>query len=194
MGYAARHPERLATCLIEDMDIAPRVPEANAFVVLTEYDGLFDRFAANKQALLQNFLDVGYPQSFLDKALDQGRMEAAQDDNPLIKEKPNSAGAWWSHVNPDFRRYCYPKVLSTQQGGLDCDTVSKGNVPCHILVAGQETGTVCIEESVLEMHQRLGGDPKATIHRYPTAGHSIHSTAAQDFIATVRQILESVAK
>lgn len=196
MGYAATHPERLAACLIEDMDIAPRVPEANGFVVLGDYEGLFDRLASSEQEMLTKFLDVGYPQAFLDKALDQGRIEEAKDDNPLLENAP-SPGSCWSHVNPDFRKYCYPKVLSTQQGGIDCDTIAKGKtlVPCHILVAGQDMGTVCIEESVLEMHQRLGSDPKATIHRYPTAGHSIHSTAAEEFFDTVRQILvKSVGK
>lgn len=193
MGYGATHPERLAACLIEDMDIAPRVPTKNGFVVLKDYEGLFDRYAASKEEMMQRFLDAGYPQSFLDKALSQGRIDAAKDDNPLLESGP-AEGSWWSHCNPDFRKYCYPQVLSTKQGGLDCDTISKGNIPCHILVAGQETGTVCIEEAVQEMHKRLGCEPKSTIHRFPTAGHSIHSTAPEEFIATVRQILQSVAK
>lgn len=190
LGYAATFPERLAACVIEDMDIAPREPSQNGFVVLKDYKGLFHRAASTKDELVERFLAVGYPQSFIDKALDEGRIEQEQNDH--------DDGSWWSHVNPDFRKYCYQHVLSTTQGQTDCDTIAEYNnnkvhdpIPCHILVANEE-GTVCKEESIQDMKQRLKNH--ATVHRFPTAGHSIHNTASEEFLATLSVILQSVGE
>jgi pimeloyl-ACP methyl ester carboxylesterase len=183
MGYAARYPERLAACIIEDMDIAEREPSANGLVQLSEYPGVFDRQGSTQEGVVQALKTAGYPDSFLERALRQGRIERHRQLQPV---EPNAC--WWSHINPDFRKFCYPHILSTGQSRTDCHTIKKqqDTFPCHILVAGRE-GTVCVEESVQEMKTILGD--RATIHRYPTAGHSIHSTAALEFIDTLRAII-----
>lgn len=181
LGYAASCPERVAALVIEDMDISERNPDANAFVKLKPYSGVFDRERKSKEEIIQALIDVGYPQSFIDKGLATGRIEPNPMANP-----PGST--WWSHVNPDFRKFCYQTVLSTSQGRKDCQTIANLDVgfPVHVMVAGED-GTVCIEESIKEMEQILGD--KLTIHRYPKAGHSIHSTTATEFQETLENII-----
>jgi hypothetical protein len=92
-------------------------------------------------------------------------------------------------MNPDFRRLCYETVLATDHGRRDCQIIARQSpwLPCHVMVAGKE-GTVCTEESIQEMKYILGD--QLTIHRYPLAGHSIHSTDAQAFCRTVEELVQ----
>lgn len=187
LGYAAQHPHQVAALIIEDMDIAERTPGAHGVVQLKPYEGVFDRQRDSKDKLVRALLDVGYPQTFIEKGLVTGRIE---------QHAASSSGSttWWSHINPDFRRLCYEHVLSTSQGRRDCQRLAslfsekKADFPVHVLVAGKE-GTVCIEDSIQEMKLILGND--LTVHRYPEAGHSIHSTAAEKFQENIKSIISS---
>lgn len=187
LGYAAAHPERIAALIIEDMDIAERSPGAHGIVKLKPYDGVFDRHRPSKELVLKALQEVGYPPEFLEKGLASGRIEPNRNDT-------SGGGSWWTHINPDFRKLCYPHVLSTSQARNDCTRLSllcqenKIGFPCHVLIAGQE-GTVCIEESIQEMKQILSS--QLTIHRYPTAGHSIHSTSPQYYRTTLTRIIQA---
>ena len=181
LGYAAVHPERIAALIIEDMDIAERNPGTHGVVQLEPYEGVFDRKRDNKEALVQALRDVGYPDSFIERGLSTGRIE------------PNAQGSdlesWWSHINPDFRKLCYQHILSTSQGREDCRSIKSldgHDFQVHVMVAGKE-GTVCIEESVQEMKSILGD--RLTIHRFPDADHSIHSSSPGVFRQTVRNII-----
>eukprot|EP00977_Amphora_coffeiformis_P009103 scaffold2069_cov187-Amphora_coffeaeformis.AAC.20 len=159
------------------MDIAKRDPHASGIIQLKPYDGVFDQRRPTKESMIQALVDVGYSPSFIDKALDSGRIAPA--DN----------GDWWSEVNPDFRKLCYPAVLNTHNGQKDCRTVAenKCKFDCHVLVAGTK-GTVCMEESIQEMKEIL--QDQLTVHRFPGAGHSIHSTASDEFLALVQAIID----
>jgi pimeloyl-ACP methyl ester carboxylesterase len=190
LGYAATYPEQIAALIIEDMDIAERTPDAHGVVQLIPYVGVFDRQRDSKDMLIQALIDVGYPYSFIEKGLATGRIEPNAAD-------PSGSATWWSHINPDFRKLCYQHVLSTSQGRRDCQTIAsllnerKADFPVHVLVAGEE-GTVCIEESIQEMKQILGYG--LTIHRYPDAGHSIHSTEPEKFRETIKSIIDAAGE
>lgn len=184
LGYAATHPEKIAALVIEDMDIAERTPDGNGLVQLKPYDGVFDRQRSTKESLVQALKDVGYPDSFVEKALGNGRIEP----NAMAPQ----SSTWWTHVNPDFRKLCYPHVLSTSQGREDCRTLAslfkekKISFPIHVMVAGEE-GTVCHEDSIQEMIEILGD--QLTVHRYPDAGHSIHSTEPTKYQEAINTII-----
>eukprot|EP00980_Cylindrotheca_fusiformis_P004974 scaffold1054_cov124-Cylindrotheca_fusiformis.AAC.14 len=188
LGYAAKHPDQIAALIIEDMDIAERSPDAHGAVQLKQYAGEFDRERDSKEQLVQALIDAGYPQSYVEKGLATGRIE------PNVAN-PSGQNTWWSHINPDFRKLCYRHVLSTPQGRRDCQRIASllndksFDFPVHVLVAGED-GTVCIEESIQEMKQILGDH--LTIHRYPNAGHSIHSTEPDNFLETMESIIKSV--
>ncbi|CAJ1961427.1 unnamed protein product [Cylindrotheca closterium] len=185
LGYAATYPDKIAALVIEDMDIEERSPTSNGLVQLKPYDGVFDRQRNSKESLVQALKEVGYPDSFVERALGNGRLE------PNAKAPQSST--WWSHISPDFRKLCYEHVLSTSQGKADCRTLAslfkekKIDFSIHVLVAGKD-GTVCIEESIQEMNEILG-DEQLTIHRYPNAGHSIHSTEALKYQETINDII-----
>lgn len=179
LAYAAQHPTQVAAVIIEDMDISVRDPTAHGIIQLKPYDGVFDRQRATKQDIVQALSDVGYPDSFIDKALETGR---------IVPPATADGTAWWSQVNPDFRKLCYPHILSTDKGRIDCQTLAKTSphIPCHVLVAGTE-GTVCSDDSIQEMQDIMGN--QLTVHRFPTAGHSIHSTASEEYLALVNDII-----
>jgi pimeloyl-ACP methyl ester carboxylesterase len=187
LGYAATHPDRVASVIIEDMDIEERSPDTHGIVQLKPYHGCFDRERETKDLLIQALETVGYSPSFIEKGLASGRIEANQNADP-----PGST--WWTHINPDFRKLCYEHVLSTSQGRKDCQRISsllkvnknEINFPVHLLVAGND-GTVCIEESIQEMKQILGD--ALTIHRFLNAGHSIHSTEPQKYCESINSII-----
>ena len=180
LAYAARHAAQVAAVIIEDMDISIRDPTAHGIIQLKQYDGVFERQRATKQDMVQALSDVGYPDSFIDKALATGRIVPPATAN----------GTWWSQVNPDFRKLCYPHILSTDKGHIDCQTLAKTSpyIPCHVLVAGAE-GTVCRDDSIQEMQDIMGN--QLTVHRFPTAGHSIHSTASEEYLALVNDIIRA---
>jgi pimeloyl-ACP methyl ester carboxylesterase len=185
LSYAATYPDKIAALVIEDMDIEERIPTSNGLVQLKDYDGVFDRQRDSKEALIQALKHVGYPDSFVERALGNGRLEQ--------NAKAPQSSTWWSHINPDFRKLCYEHVLSTSQGKADCRTLAslfkenKIDFPIHVLLAGKE-GTVCIEDSIQEMKEILG-DEQLTVHRYPDAAHSIHSTEPLKYQGTINDII-----
>ncbi|KAL3939767.1 MAG: hypothetical protein SGBAC_005570 [Bacillariaceae sp.] len=185
LGYAATHPDKIAALVIEDMDIAERTPDSNGLVQIKPYGGVFDRQRSTKESMIQALKDVGYPDSYVERALGNGRIE------PNAKAPQSST--WWSHINPDFRKLCYQHLLSTSRARADCHTLAslfeekKINFPIHLLVAGEE-GTVCIEDSIQEMIAILADD-QLTVHRYPSAGHSIHSTEPVKYQETINDII-----
>lgn len=186
LAYGAKYPQHAAAIVMEDMDIAVRNPTAHGIIQLKPCKGVFSQGYATQAAAVQALLDVGYPQNFVDKALATDRLQQRSD------------GTWWSHVNPDFRKLCYPNILSTSKGKTDCQTLatqsstSSQKIPVHVLVAGTE-GTVCSEESLQEMRKILAAEDQLTIHRFPTAGHSIHSTAPDEYMAVLRNIIRDCA-
>jgi pimeloyl-ACP methyl ester carboxylesterase len=186
LGYAAKYPETLAAVVVEDMDIQPR-PSSTSPVPIPDFekvgDGrkLFQRRAASKEEMTAILTQrYNYGADRVDEWWQQGRL-VVQDDQSVR-----------SNVNPDFRRLCYQHVLSTENGRRDCRTIAANtpSLPCHIMVAGT-TGTVCFEESISEMKEILGD--QLSIHRYPDAGHSIHSSDKEKFLSTMEQIIQSVS-
>jgi len=177
LAYAATYPENVAALIMEDMDIIPRPVAEAPFQVLADTDDIFDRRADSVEAATAKLKQAGYPESRIDRWVAEGRIEQLDD------------GSWWSHVNPMFRKLCYEHVLSSCKGRVNCHTIANSDdmtFPVHVLVAGSE-GTVCKDESIEEMKEILGD--QLTIHRYPTAGHSIHSSATEEFLATVESII-----
>lgn len=178
LGYAAKYP--LAALVIEDMDIVPR-PESPVSIpkVTSSY---FQRQASSKEEMVAALVEsYNYPKDRIEDWFTSGR----------ISVKPD--GTVWSNMNPDFRRLCYPHVLSTDYGQRDCRTIASAitpSLPCHVMVAGTE-GTVCFEESIEEMKTILG--QQLTVHRFPQAGHSIHGSDKEGFIKTMEDIIESVS-
>lgn len=178
LAYAAQHPDRVAALIIEDMDIQNRPPKTGVFNF--ENDVVhFDRAHKTKDTIIDFMLKGGYKIESINRWIEQDRIEQLAD------------GSWWSHVNPMFRNLCYQHVLGTDNGKIDCKQIVEqgSSFPCHVLVAG-ERGTVCSEGSVQEMKAILGG--RLTIHRYPAATHSIHSSAREEFLRTVETIVQSV--
>jgi pimeloyl-ACP methyl ester carboxylesterase len=177
LGYAAKYPETLAAVVIEDMDIQPRPTPPAA----PQFGTLFQRRATTREELTASLQSHGYSSLRIEEWWQQGR---------VMEE--NDGATVWSHVNPDFRRLCYPHVLATEYGRRDCRTIATATntVPCHVLVAGAE-GTVCFDDSIDEMKTILGD--QLTVHRYPDAGHSIHNSVPQEFCKTMEEILRTAA-
>ena len=180
LAYAAAHPENVAALVIEDMDIQVRLPETAPFEVTTDS---FDRQSKTLETATTNLKKAGYPDSRIERWVEEGRIEQQGD------------GSWWSHVNPLFRKLCYQHVLGTAKGQRDCQSIANiddksMSFPVHLMVAGSE-GTVCNEESVQQMKAILGDQLK--IHRYPEAGHSIHSSATEEFLKTMESIIADVS-
>lgn len=176
LGYAAKYP--LAAVVVEDMDIIPRPESPVSIPKVTSY---FQRQASSKEEMVAALGEsYNYPTDHIEGWFASGR----------ISVKPD--GTVWSNMNPDFRRLCYPHVLSTDYGQRDCRTIASAtpSLPCHVMVAGTE-GTVCFEESIEEMKTILG--QQLTVHRYPQAGHSIHGSDKEGFIKTMEDIIESVS-
>ena len=182
LAYAATHPQHVAALVIEDMDIQVRPIETAPFPVVITDGASFDRQSETLEAAITKLKDSGYPVSRIDRWVEEGRIEPQED------------GSYWSHVNPLFRKFCYQHVLGTVKGKQDCQSIANGSqsmsFPVHLLVAGSE-GTVCKEDSVQEMKAILGD--RLTIHRYPTAGHSIHSSATEEFLQTMESIIADVS-
>ena len=179
LAYAATHPENVAALVIEDMDIMPRPIDSAPFQVMTNdrKDEIFDRQADSLETAISNLKAAGYPDSRIERWTNEGRIEQQED------------GTWWSHVNPMFRKLCYQHVLSTSKGRHNCQHIADSDeldFPVHLLVAGSEE-TVCEEESIEEMKAMLGD--QLTIHRFPSAGHSIHSSAAEEFLKTMKSVV-----
>lgn len=180
LAYAATHPEHVAALVIEDMDIQARPVETAPFpVVIT--DASFDRHSKTLETATTKLKRAGYPNSRIDRWVEEGRIEPQED------------GSYWSHINPLFRKLCYQHVLGTAKGQRDFRSIASDksiSFPVYLLVAGSE-GTICNEESVQEMKTILGD--QLTIHRYPTAGHSIHSSATKEFLQTMESIIANVS-
>mmetsp|Transcript_31895 Transcript_31895/g.52618 ORF Transcript_31895/g.52618 Transcript_31895/m.52618 type:complete len:335 (-) Transcript_31895:13-1017(-) len=186
LAYAAKYPETLAAVVVEDMDIEPR-PSSSSPVPIPDFnsvDGdrqLFQRRAASKNEMT-TILSEQYNYS-------PDRIEGWWQEGRLVIEEKDDNSVW-SNVNPDFRRLCYQHVLSTENGRRDCQTIAANSpsLQCHVMVAGSD-GTVCFLESIAEMKKILGD--QLTVHSYPEAGHSIHSSAKEKFLETMERIIES---
>jgi len=182
LAYAATYPEHVAALIMEDMDIVPRpIAEAPFQVMANDDKDVFDRQTDSLESAISNLKQAGYPDSRIERWVTEGRIEKRDD------------GSWWSHVNPIFRKLCYQHVLSTSKGRENCQSIAASNhmkFPVHVLVAGKE-GTVCHEDSLDEMMNILGD--QLTIHRYPSAGHSIHSSETVQFLQTIKSIIADVS-
>jgi pimeloyl-ACP methyl ester carboxylesterase len=190
LGFAATYPQLVKVLIMEDMDIGRRPISAAPFQV-RQKDEPFDRQFTSKEAAVQGLLDAGYPMDRIETWLEQGRVEPK-------KEKGTQTKLWWSHVNPDFRRLCYQHIADTDRGMQDCQSIAAAAssditsslFPVHVLVAG-EAQTICREESLQDMKEILGN--RLTIHRFTNASHSIHSSAREEYLETIRDIVTSIS-
>jgi pimeloyl-ACP methyl ester carboxylesterase len=172
MAYAASYPSQIATLIVEDMDIAPRVTQPFQLT----YDPPFERQFSSAELATKVFEDMGYPSNRVNKLIQEGRI-AQRDD------KDNQ---WWSHVNPDFRRLCYKQIMALPRAQSDWKQIAKDQLPTYLLVAGADQ-TVCLEDSLEEMQ---GVYPQVQMRRYQTATHSIHNSDREEFLALLNTIVK----
>ena len=176
ISYAASHPTQIATLIVEDMDTAPRTTQPFQLT----YDPPFERSFESAELATDTFVHMGYPLNRVEKWVKEGRI--AENST---KKNDSSTPEWWSHVNPDFRRLCYKKIMALSRAQEDWRKLSTETFPTYLLVAGPGQ-TVCLEESLKEMQEVY---PSAVMHRYPTATHSIHNSNRDEFIELLNRIL-----
>lgn len=184
MSYASKYPEDVAALVIEDMDIGVRKIESSPVRTLdaNKVQG-FQREFDSKDGAISSLTNVGYKIEMIERWLADGR----------IREMPN--GNYWSDVNPEFRLLCYRAFLDSGSGEAAWEDIASqssaiASFPCHLMVAGVD-GTVCDAQSVKRM-QDIMGRKRLTVHEYPDAGHSIHNTARDEYMATLNNIIQGV--
>lgn len=196
LAYAATYPDNVMALIIEDMDIVPRPADSSSFQVMANTDKVFDQRMNSLESSIANLKKAGYPDARVESWAKEGRIEH------LVDKDGDGSTYWWSHVNPMFRKLCYQHVLATSKARENCHHITNSSIdnednlhldfPVHLLVAGSDGGTVCKEESVQEMKKILGD--QLTIHRYPSATHSIHSSAPEEFHATIESIISDASQ
>jgi len=117
MSFAARYPELICALVIEDMDIQTR-SLSQSHVQSRDHKATlgFDRelgkqkgTTCTKQDVLAAFAAEGYPESQVQKWLDDGN----GDDRRVEHVGTDHC---YSHVNPAFRLLCYQQFFETNHG------------------------------------------------------------------------------
>lgn len=190
LAYAAKYPQQVAALIIEDMDIARRSAESSPIPISFQNNEgknpiLFDRQFASQQEAMQALENKGYPRDRIEKFAKEGRIRKV--------DRSSSSSFWWCDVNPDFRFFCYMHILDTSNGAdawqsLCRQTEESLLFPCHVLVA--DNGGICQEDSLDVMKSSM--KDRCQIHRFPTANHSIHNSAKEDFLSALNHIIQSI--
>jgi hypothetical protein len=117
--------------------------------------------------------------------------------------RPLPGGRWWSDINPAAHRLARAHVLASPDAIAAWDRLAAaasgggsggGALPfaVHVWVAGRE-GTVCAWDGpggVADMAARL---PGAAVREFPGAGHSIHNSAPDAFLAALVAVVDAAA-
>ncbi len=129
-----------------------------------------------------------------------GGDEARVDGWRGARVRPLPGGRWWSDINPAAHRLARARVLASPDAAAAWDRLAAagaagaGALPfaVHVWVAGRE-GTVCARDGpggVADMAARL---PAAAVREFPGAGHSIHNSAADPFLAALVAVVDAAA-
>jgi len=201
LAYAAKYPQFVGALVIEDMDIIQRPKEQSVvhshIPIPPDLDSVksqpFHRQFASLPKAIDALQQKGYPQDRIDKYVREGRIHQIPANN-------DSESSWWCDVNPDFRTLCYYHILDSQRGVEDWETLCRMPFlfPCHVLVAKPENGGVCFQESITEMESLMNtknNNSQSTkkrchIHHFATANHSIHNSARDEFLSTMKKIIK----
>ena len=175
-------PGLLAACVVEDMDCVPR-KAWNATGPPPDFDRAFPSLEAAK-AELRKYYDADRVDSWVGARL-----------RPASASAPG--GAWWSDINPRAAALARRHVLSSTDGSEAWSALAnapEGQRPfeVHLLVAGPD-GTVATwegDDGIGDLATRL---PAAHVKEYPTAGHSIHNSNQDEFVADLCAIIERAA-
>ena len=179
MRVAADHPSDVAAIVVEDMDVRPREvpapPSPGATLDAFADDGAARRFASLDEAIA---------------ALAPWYGEARAREWVGTRLRPLPGGGVWSDINPAAMTLSRERVLGSDDGarawralaaraaGEEGGEGGCGGTPplrVHLLVAGAK-GTVCAwdgEGGIRAMSETM---PSATVHEFPSAGHSIHNS------------------
>ena len=180
-----------AAVVIEDMDTRVREPatpvvsdsQRQALERFALPDGRrFPTFEAAKAALLPWFDG------------DEARIESYRGKR--IRSQPD--GSTWTDLNPLAQRLARDRVLATDDGHRAWCELAKAwtsaSAPLHVWVADQP-GTVCALdgcEGSIEDMKRI--HPQAIFATFPNSGHSIHNTAREAFIASLKEVIDEAAR
>lgn len=187
MSFAAKYPELIAALVIEDMDIVTR-GKSESYVQSKDRATTvaFDRALpgiSTAEEVVAAYGKEGYPPSVVEKWLGEGRVEQTE-------------GTFYSQVNPAFRLLCYETIFDTSHGEDTWKTIAamehEKSFPIHLMVSDPDM-TVCYEDSISLMKRMIEDSSLPTrmaIHRYPGATHSIHNSAAEKFIADLKEIIQ----
>ena len=155
------------------MDLTPRVPADLS--APAPFDRAFESWDAARASLLA----AGY---------DTARVEGWK--NSRVRPRPGSGGAWWSDVNPEAALLARQTVLASEDGRRHWEAVAAqvaaagedSRPPVHLMVAA--SGAACEDPATMA---RLM--PELTTHVVAGSEHSIHRTAAVEFVRIVEEIV-----
>jgi len=186
-GSAVR-PPLLRALVIEDMDCLARAPPKMEEVEAWADPGgrRFDSWASARAALLPHY---------------GGEEEAGRVDawrGVRVRAQPD--GSWWSDINPLARLLARQHVLSSSDGSRAWgELAGRGHLPfsVHVWCAdnpGTPRGSVCAkdgDDGIEGMRQRL---PATEYRLFEGSGHSIHNTAADEFLEALCAVVDAAAR
>lgn len=115
-----------------------------------------------------------------------------------VRQLPD--GSWWSDINPAAHRLARRHVLASGDAAAAWDRLAAIHAgpgglpfPMHVWVAGRE-GTVCQwvgAGGIDDMAARL---PAAAVREFAGAGHSIHNSDPDAFLAALIAVIDAAAK
>ena len=198
MAYGAKYPQDLASLVIEDMDIRLRsVPQCSSADLearrCVSTSRVFPSFTALEESLrrwyeeprINRWQEDG--RVFLCPERGQGQGEVQdQDQGGGQEDTVSSTSSWWCGVNPLAQYHAKKSVLA--RVGEDeweaCGDSGRYLFTIHVFVAGSMSA--CSSDNVRKMKELV---PRAQIHSFPSAEHSIHRTDCENYVSTINEMV-----
>jgi len=179
MRYCANYPSDVAALVIEDMDLRPRNRTKLTADELKNHRSFSRKFASYEQCKASLASFGYYTPGRIDGWLATGRVFPLPD------------GGYWSNINPMARYLAVDRVLASDNARRAFETLAREQMPMHLHVAGK--GSVCKDDGdngVTHMQQIV---PRLKVTRFPDGYHSIHNTAREEFLSSLKAVVDDVA-
>lgn len=171
MAYGSKYPTDIAALAVEDMDIEPRSVRTITDRELQSRRN-FSRLASSYESL----------KSCLSEWYEPDRIDGWIHDGRIFQKSSNE---WWSGINPLAQYLALQEILGREGVGkkewVEC---ARANFPLYLLVAGNNSA--CHWASIKRMQQVA---PSSETITFPTAQHSIHNTAREDFAQCMEKVM-----
>ena len=182
MAYGASYPQDLSGLVIEDMDIRTSSRHHHAEPEECSSEDLQARREVSSDRSFPSFAAL---EKSLSRWYEVDRIRRWKEDGRVFMQPDGCS--WWCGVNPLAQYYARKMVLASvgEAEWTACGMCStQYSFPVHVFVAGRLSA--CSAESVARMVSLV---PRAQIHHFSLAEHSIHRTDADNFVNTINTII-----